>query len=372
VNPVSLPSIGHEQARLADIVQNSMDAIITVDADERIIIFNSAAAQVFGYSPEQALGQPLSMLLPQSFRAAHSQHLHNFAHSGTTSRRMGIDSRVRGLRANGEEFPLEASISRSRAGRDGSVLLTVILRDITQRVRAQEELDRARTQLRELSISSQTAREEEKSRIARELHDELGQSLTALKMDLAWLKAHTSESTPAVTERIRAMQAVLDSMVAATRRISSDLRPLMLDDLGLMAALEWLTQDFSRRTGVQCMLTMGDEIAQTDARIQSALYRAVQEALTNAARHAQASTVRIDLSASADSVHLRIRDDGRGMDAADQAKRGSFGLIGMRERIYILGGTLQLESAAGQGTAIAIDLPLAPHAREAAPRNYPA
>jgi signal transduction histidine kinase len=168
------------------------------------------------------------------------------------------------------------------------------------------------------------------------------------------------------------MQAVLDSMVAATRRISSDLRPLMLDDLGLMAALEWLTQDFSRRTGVQCMLTMGDEIAQTDARIQSALYRAVQEALTNAARHAQASTVRIDLSASADSVHLRIRDDGRGMDAADQAKRGSFGLIGMRERIYILGGTLQLESAAGQGTAIAIDLPLAPHAREAAPRNYPA
>lgn len=350
------------ETRLADIVQNSMDAIITVDPAQRIVIFNAAAEQVFGYTAAQMLGKPLEVLLPAAFRQIHHQHVDKFAMSGSTSRKMGHNMPLKGLRSSGEEFPLEASISRSLSG--GTILLTVILRDITARVRAQEELDRARAQLRELSISSQTAREEEKARISRELHDELGQSLTALKMDLAWLKAHTEDNDPLVAERIRAMQGMLDSTVAATRRIAADLRPLMLDDLGLMAALEWLTQDFIRRTGVQCGLSMHDDIAQVDTRIQSALYRAVQEALTNVARHANAAAVHIDLTVDAAGVHLHIRDDGKGMRSDDQSKRGSFGLIGMRERIYILGGSIQIDNAAGGGTAIHIDLPQVPRAHD--------
>jgi PAS domain S-box-containing protein len=353
-----------EEKRLADIVQSSMDAIITVDGQERVVIFNAAAEQVFGYAAAEMLGQSIQQLLPAAFRAGHHAHMQKFAASGSTSRKMGHNTALKGLRKNGEEFPLEASISRSYSG--DTLLMTVILRDITQRVKAQEELDRARARLRELSISSQTAREEEKARISRELHDELGQSLTALKMDLAWLKSHTAQDNPAVAERIRAMQAMLDSTVAATRRIAADLRPLMLDDLGLMAALEWLTQDFTRRTSVRCTLSMDDAVIEADTRIQSALYRAVQETLTNVARHAHANAVDITLSANSTHVCLQMRDDGKGMQAADQAKRGSFGLIGMRERIYILGGTVQIDSTPGQGTRINIELPRTPQIHEAA------
>jgi two-component system, NarL family, sensor histidine kinase UhpB len=176
------------QERLASIVQNSMDAIITVDDRERIVIFNTAAGQVFGYSAHQAMQMHLSELLPPQYRAAHQAHVKRFAGSGATSRRMGASATLYGLHANGQEFPLEASISRS-ADAQGAVLLTVILRDISARMKAQQELERARVQLRELSITSHTAREQEKARISRELHDELGQGLTALKMDLAWLQA---------------------------------------------------------------------------------------------------------------------------------------------------------------------------------------
>jgi two-component system, NarL family, sensor histidine kinase UhpB len=165
------------------------------------------------------------------------------------------------------------------------------------------------------------------------------------------------------------MQKLLDSTVAATRRIAADLRPLMLDDLGLLAALEWLTQDFMRRTQVHCNLQVDNAIAQVDTSIQSALYRAVQEMLTNVTRYAQASQVHIMLALHNSLVRLQVRDDGRGMDAAEQTKRGSFGLIGMRERIYTLGGTVAIESQPGKGTKIMIELPLSPFSSQAAPQG---
>jgi PAS domain S-box-containing protein len=342
----------HEN-RLSIIIHHSMDAIITIDAQERILIFNAAAELMFGYPAQEAL--TLSRLIPFALRAGHHAHVQTFAQSGDTARKMGAKLVLKGLRANGEEFPLDASISR--ASSDGKLYMTVILRDLTRQVKAQSELDRARAELRELSIASQTAREAEKSRISRELHDELGQNLTALKMDLSWLEAHTSNDVAARVERIRAMQAVLDSTVVATRRIAADLRPMMLDDLGLMAALEWLTQDFARRTGVACDMTINDDLMDLDTSVQSALYRAVQECLTNITRHAQAAQVKIQIHMSNSSVNLQVHDDGIGMNDEARGKRGSFGLIGMRERIYILGGTVTIESLPGQGAHITVDLP---------------
>jgi PAS domain S-box-containing protein len=341
--------------RLSIIIHNSMDAIITIDAEENILIFNTAAEAMFGYSSQDALNMSLSKLMPQSFRAGHQAHVQAFSKSGDTARKMGAKLVLKGLRANGEEFPLDASISRAVS--DGKLYMTVILRDLTQQVKAQNELDRARTELRELSIASQTAREEEKSRISRELHDELGQNLTALKMDLSWLQSHTSDESVANLERIRAMQAVLDSTVVATRRIAADLRPLMLDDLGLKAALEWLTQDFSRRLSIPCNLLVEENVMALDTRVQSALYRAVQECLTNISRHAQATQVDIEVHLISTQVTLQVRDNGVGISDDDQKKRGSFGLIGMRERIYILGGQVAIHSQPGQGTFVTIQLP---------------
>lgn len=350
-----------QENRLSIIIHNSMDAIITIDAQERILIFNAAAELMFGYATRDALVMSLSQLIPQAFKAGHHAHVQTFAQSGDTARKMGSKLVIKGLRANGEEFPLDASISR--ASSDGKLYMTVILRDLTQQVKAQTELNRARVELRELSIASQTAREEEKSRISRELHDELGQNLTALKMDLSWLETHTANDVTARAVRIRAMQGVLDSTVVATRRIAADLRPMMLDDLGLRAALEWLTQDFSRRTSVPCALTMDDDLIDLDTSVQSALYRAVQECLTNITRHSQATQVKIQTQVGPKSVQLQIHDNGIGMDNGARSKRGSFGLIGMRERIYILGGKVAIASQLGQGTQVTIDLPLSPSAQ---------
>jgi PAS domain S-box-containing protein len=351
----------HEN-RLSIIIHNSMDAIITIDAQERILIFNAAAELMFGYRAQDALAMTLSGLIPQTFRAVHHAHVKAFAQSGDTARKMGAKLVLKGLRANGEEFPLDASISR--ASSDGKLYMTVILRDLTQQVKAQSELDRARAELRELSIASQTSREEEKSRISRELHDELGQNLTALKMDLSWLEAHTANDVTGRSERIRAMQGVLDSMVVATRRIAADLRPMMLDDLGLKAALEWLTQDFSRRTNVPCVLLIDDDLIDLDASVQSALYRVVQECLTNITRHAQATEVKIQTHVGPSDIQLQVHDNGIGMDDRARSKRGSFGLKGMRERIYILGGKVAIDSKLGQGTHVTIELPRAPSSQE--------
>jgi two-component system, NarL family, sensor histidine kinase UhpB len=156
------------------------------------------------------------------------------------------------------------------------------------------------------------------------------------------------------------MQKVLDSTVVATRRIAADLRPLMLDDLGLKAALEWLTQDFTRRLSIPCTLDVDEDVIDFDTGIQSALYRAVQESLTNISRHAQATHVDIALRTSEAAVNLQILDNGVGMDDEDLSKRGSFGLIGMRERIYVLGGKVAITSQLGDGTKISIELPRMP------------
>jgi PAS domain S-box-containing protein len=351
-----------QENRLSVIIHNSMDAIITIDQDQNIVIFNTAAEVMFGYLAKDALHMPLSNLIPHALRGAHHAHVQTYAHSGGTARKMGSMMVLKGLRSGGEEFPLDASISRATS--EGRMYMTVILRDLTKQVQAQKELDRAKTELRELSIASQTAREEEKSRISRELHDELGQNLTALKMDLSWLQAHASNDTPARTERIRAMQSVLDSTVVATRRIAADLRPLMLDDLGLKAALEWLTQDFSTRTLVPCALVVDDDVSDTDTSVQSALYRAVQECLTNVSRHAQATQVTIKVRTDSFGVNLQVHDNGIGISDQARNKRGSFGLIGMRERIYILGGKVLIESLPHEGTHITIDLPRHPNSQE--------
>jgi PAS domain S-box-containing protein len=344
-----------QENRLSVIIHNSMDAIITIGADENILIFNTAAEVMFGYLARDALKMPLSRLIPQSSRAAHHAHVLAFSHSGGSARKMGAKLVLKGLRANGEEFPVDASISRANSS--GKVYMTVILRDLTKQVEAEKELALARAELRELSIASQTAREEEKSRISRELHDELGQNLTALKMDLSWLQSHTSNDLAARNERILAMQKVLDSTVVATRRIAADLRPLMLDDLGLIAALEWLTQDFTRRSSVPCSLHVDEDVIEFDTGIQSALYRAVQECLTNIARHAQATQINIEIRTSRTAVNLQILDNGVGMSSEARTKRGSFGLIGMRERIYILGGKVAIDSHLGEGTKVSIELP---------------
>jgi PAS domain S-box-containing protein len=346
------------QARLAAIVDSAMDAIITVDEEQKIVLFNRAAEQLFRIRREEILGSALDRLIPARFRPAHRGHMEAFGRTGVTSRRMGDVTTLWALRADtGEEFPIEASISQ--ATESGRRYFTVILRDITMRKQAEDALLQSQKELRELSARVLEAREEEKAHIARELHDELGQLLTALKMDLSWLRERVVVEGEAAA-KLDEMGTLLDQTVSSTRRISADLRPLMLDDLGLADAAGWLVDDFGKRSGI----ASGIEISGSEAfenlpkSMATAVYRAIQESLTNIARHSGAKHAWILLAAGDGSLEVEVEDDGRGIAPEDLAKTRSLGLKGMRERIAYLGGSFEVARAPRGGTRLRIKLPL--------------
>jgi PAS domain S-box-containing protein len=325
-----------------------MDAIITVDDGQRIVLYNQAAEKIFGRPAKEMIGHALDQLMPERFRDGHGAHIRRFGTTGTTSRRMGDGTVLHGVRANGEEFPMEASISQLNTA-EGR-LFTVILRDVTERVRAQDELST-------FAAEAHVIREGEKTRVARELHDELAQSLTALKMDTIWVRDNLSELPEPVAAKLRGMLAMLDTTVAATRRIAADLRPLLLDDLGLVPAIEWLTHNFTQRTGVACTLA-ADEDLELQEPYATAVFRIVQESLANVAKHAQATQVRVEVERTQYMVALRVNDNGRGFAVAAPRKPNSLGLMGLRERAQLLKGSIAIESAPGHGTTIEVTIPL--------------
>jgi two-component system sensor histidine kinase UhpB len=474
------------EERLHAIIQSAMDAIITVDEQQRIVLFNAAAQQIFHCPSAEAIGADIGRFIRGHLLEPQPEYNVEFDDAGAPVHKMGQHLALTGVRAGGAEFPIDASVSRVQlqgAGlyivilrdvterkqieaalrdnerryrtlfskaTDGILLLdtqgniidandafarmhgyaidellkmnlreldtqeTLVLaperyarilagetigfeaehyhkdrhilpldvatsaididgrlyalafhRDITERRRAEREIKRSQQELRGLSKAANEALEAERRRTARELHDELGQSLTALKMDLESLRSALPPDQPELEARAQAMHALLDGTIAATRRIAADLRPLMLDDLGLAAALDWLTHNFSKHTGIATDLIIDDTVAQVPEPIASALYRITQESLTNVAKYAQATTAEIRLERDGDWVQLLVRDNGRGIEAADQDKRGAFGLLGIRERVMLLGGEVAIKGEPGHGSEVRARIPLAAAAAEA-------
>jgi PAS domain S-box-containing protein len=345
-------------ARLGAIIDSAMDAIITVDEAQHVVQFNRAAELLFDCTRAEALGAPLERFLPQRYRAAHHGHVEKFGTTGTTSRRMGDMTTLWALRADGSEFPIEAAISQAADGERR--FYTVILRDITRRKQFEEDLRRSQRELRELSARVLEAREDEKTHIARELHDELGQMLTALKMDLAELRRRLPAGDNDLAGMAGGMDALLDRTVSATRRISADLRPLMLDDLGLADAADWLIQEFAKRSGIACeaRLPAAEALQDTPKAVATAMYRALQESLTNIARHSGARKAWIQIAVQDGEIRMEVEDDGRGIAAADLAKPRSLGLKGMRERFAFIGGALDIDAAPRGGTRLRIRAPM--------------
>ena len=346
------------QARLGAIVDSAMDAVITVDEEQKIVLFNRTAEQLFRLRREEVLGTGLDRLIPARFRGPHHGHVEAFGRTGVTSRRMGDVTTLWALRSNPEEeFPIEASISQVVEG--GRRYFTVILRDITLRKQAEDAVLASQRELRELSARVLEAREEEKARIARELHDELGQLLTALKMDLSALRSGVSPNEE-TGKRLDEMGRLLDQTVSATRRISADLRPLMLDDLGLADAASWLVDDFAKRYGIAARIELAADgaLESLPKNVSTTVYRAIQESLTNIARHSGAKNAWVVLAAENGSLEIEVEDDGRGIAPEDLAKTHSLGLKGMRERIAFIGGAFEVARAPRGGTRLRIKVPL--------------
>lgn len=335
-----------------DIIQHASDAIISTDAGNTIVMANPSAAAMFGTTVEDMQGSPLGRFISPQPGVGDSGVAY-FGDGGRVGRR-ATDYAVSGIRASGETFPLEGSVST--VVEDDIPIHTIILRDVTGRHQVQEKLTRSHAQLRQLSAALQTIREEERTHIARELHDDLGQLLASLRMDLALLQQHETGLTSA--RLIKGMEQNLLTAITSLRRIATNLRPRSLDEGGLFFALKGLRDSFVERYGIACILYADEAELVLDDAASTAIFRIVQEALTNIARHAAASNVTITLYRINGELLLTVRDDGRGIAAGDMEKAQSLGLVGMRERVWAMDGEITISSDEPPGTRIDIVLPL--------------
>jgi signal transduction histidine kinase len=230
--------------------------------------------------------------------------------------------------------------------------------EIAERQRAEEQLRTSLDQLRALTGRLQSVREEERTFISREIHDELGQACTAIKMDLALISRRLTKKQIQLRAKVDSAIQLVDSTIATLRRIASELRPRTLDDLGLAAALESQAQEFESRTGIRCTVALPQELLRLDADTSTAIFRIFQESLTNVARHSQATRVEARLEQGSDRIIFQVADNGRGFDPEEAKNRKSLGLVGMQERALLLHGDLNIEGVPGAGTTMTLTIPL--------------
>lgn len=316
-----------------------------------IASWNKGAQRAKGYSPDEAIGRHFSIFYtPEDIAAGVPER--ELAAASAQGRIEGEGWRVR---RDGSRFWADAVITAVRDALGNLVGFIKVTRDLTERRRL-AELEHASL----VSAQMLATREDEQKRIARELHDDLGQRLTALKMSVAQLEAKLGaqgDSEPLLSDT-GSLKSQVDSMAATVRRIASDLRPPVLDDLGLEAAIEWLADGFGQRYGVNVSARVEAGDLEFSPLAATAIFRLVQEALTNVARHAQASNVWIELSHAGEVCTIRIEDDGDGAALDAPRKQKSFGLLGMQERVRQLSGAISIDSAPGEGFRIVIQLPL--------------
>jgi len=339
------------------IVHHASDAIVSADATNTIVMANPAAASLFGSTVEHMIGSPLGRFIEAPADAGMDPCDYFRAGSGRAGRR-ATDYAVTGIRGDGERFPIEGSISRTN---DGAPFYTVIMRDVSERRRVQDTLTRSHDQLRQLSAALQTIREEERTHIARELHDDLGQLLASLRMDLTLLQRHDA-MPPEHRKLMHGMEQNLLTAIASLRRIATNLRPRALDEGGLYFALQGLRDDFAERYGIPCTLLADEAELRLDDAASTAIFRIVQEALTNIARHAGATSVTMNLFRLNGDLLITIRDNGRGIQPEDMEKAQSLGLVGMRERVWAMGGAITVGADEPPGTRIDVVLPIEGHA----------
>lgn len=326
------------------------EAVITTDEDARVTFLNPAAEALTGWKPEEAAGRALA----EVFQIGQAGERRAASHTVLRAR-------------HGAAIPIEWSDAPIRDEPGAVIGRVLIFRDITQRERAEAELKHSREQLRSLAAHLENVREEERTRIAREVHDELGQMITGLKMDLSWMEkrlpgiADVAAREPLMV-KAKAMFELLDRMVESVRKIASDLRPGVLDDLGLAPALEWQACDWQARTGIECQVSASLHGVTVSPEQGTALFRIFQETLTNVARHAQATRVNARISAAGGWVILEIQDNGRGITGEDRRRAKSFGLLGMNERATLLGGEFTISGEPGRGTTVRVRIPLATEA----------
>lgn len=338
------------------LVSNINEGIVIQDRRGIITFANERFLKMLGRREEEVVGRSVSSLLGEGMLIRDRYHMRS--HVGNEDSR---SFEIAWKRKDGERRYTLLSpkpIYDDRGLFQGTVS---VLTDITERREVELQLRRSHEELRSLSQHLQRVREDESQRIAREIHDELGQKLTALKIDLGWLAhrlGNQHKIKKKILQKIESMSDLLDKTIQSVQKISTELRPGLLDDLGLVPAIEWLAEDFQKRTNIKCRTKLACEHDDLGKERTTAVFRIAQEGLTNVARHARATKVQIHLEEADGKLVLRIKDNGRGIREDEVHAPSSLGLMGMRERIRPLGGELTVEGKPKKGTTLTVVLPI--------------
>jgi two-component system sensor histidine kinase UhpB len=333
----------------ASILRNVRDSVIATDLTGRVEYWNAGAEAVFGYPAEEMMGRTLDPLYPEGDPSIDlARILEDEEYLGDWL----------GRRKDGSEVWVNVHTTVLRDGAGRAVGFLGVAKDITARKRAELVRDGSHQGLRDLAGRLQRVREQERAVMARRIHDELGQVLTALAMDVAWLEARLEGRPPLLGEKCRTMAIQIEQAIDRVRTLATELRPAVLDDLGLVPAIEWELQQFALRTGVLCDLDLPAPSRALDSERATDVFRILQEALTNVVRHAGAQRVAVRLWAGPHRLELDVRDDGRGIAPEATTDRHSLGLLGMRERALRWGGEVEVGPDPGGGTCVRLRLPL--------------
>ncbi len=323
------------------------DAIIVHDCDFNIVRANKAAEVI----RETSLFQEITMKCREQFMGGHDRRFSALPHPEPVS-----PSVMEMFDAEGNRY-LEVHTIPRLDDQNRMTGVIQIIRDITERKQAEEAIRTSEEHLRNLTAYIQKVSEIERTNIAREVHDELGQALTVLKIDLSWIRKRLMQDQMPVIEKIDAMSKIIDKTIITVKKISTDLRPGLLDDLGLSAAIEWQSEEFEKRTGIHCSIMIEPKEITFDRDRNTALFRILQETLTNIARHAEAAEVAISLYVKDGQIQMTVQDNGRGIRDEELASPQSFGLMGMRERAIMFGGNTVIQGVPGRGTTVTVKIP---------------
>ena len=344
-------ALRESQERYQAIFDQAADSIVLIDSETGAFVeFNERAHENLGYTRKEF--QKLKITDFEIIESAEevARHIEKIVKDGADS------FETKHKNKSGEIRDIHVS-SKSISIR-GINFVQSMWRDITERKQAEDELRNSRQQLRDLSAYLQSSREQERTSIAREIHDDLGQTLTVLKMDISWLGKRLPKDKKQLVEKTKLMNETLDRSIKTVKRVITDLRPSLLDDLGLIAAVEWQAGDFQNRTGIEFEVTIEPEDFVVDQERSTALFRIFQETLTNITRHADATEVNVSLARKDGEVVMKVSDNGKGITKKEISNTKSFGLLGIRERVHLFGGKMEIKGVKGKGTTVEVRIPV--------------
>ena len=339
---------------LSRAMEQSPASVVITDRDGRIEYVNPRFEQVTGYSRSEAIGANPRILKSGTVPSEVYAQLWAAILAGDEWR-----GELCNRRKNGELFWEYAAISGLKNERGEVAHFIAVKEDISERKRAEDSARLAHQQLRQLATQLNRMHEAESGLLSRELHDEFGQMLTSIKMDLSWLASRLGEAHPDLKKKVDASLGLVDASVKSVRSIAARLRPRILDELGLLSAIDWLVQDFRERSGIDSAFVADAKVGALSPERSTAVFRIVQESLSNIARHADAKCIDVSLHEAEGWLTLEIRDDGKGVRQDETSGYESIGLLGMRERALAAGGELLFDSVLGRGTVVTLRLPIA-------------